>query len=77
MTQWQPQPKLMMQKNPSQHILLYQGFTELINDAQIIEGEAVVKISWHPSPNINFKFIKATYLFQVKNHSNANLFRQT
>ncbi|MEO0838409.1 MAG: hypothetical protein AAF063_05835 [Cyanobacteria bacterium J06643_5] len=57
MTQWQPQPKLMMQKNPSQHILLYQGFTELINDAQIIEGEAVVKISWHPSPNINFKFI--------------------
>lgn len=29
----------------------------MINDEQVIEGKIIVKISWYPSPNINFKFI--------------------
>ncbi|WDD36022.1 hypothetical protein PQG02_31980 (plasmid) [Nostoc sp. UHCC 0926] len=56
MAHWQPQPKIITQKIPNQHIFLYQGFAELINDDKIIEGKVFIKISWHPSPNINFKF---------------------
>jgi hypothetical protein len=59
MTQWrwQPKPKIITQKIPNQHIFLYQGFAELINNEQVVEGNAFVKISWHPLPNINFKFV--------------------
>lgn len=57
MTQWQPQPKIIAQKIPNQHVLLHQGFAELINNEQVIEGKAIIKISWHPSPNISIKFV--------------------
>jgi hypothetical protein len=57
MARWRPTPKLILQKFPNQHIFLYQGFAELINSEQIIEGKVIVKISWYPSPNINCKFV--------------------
>lgn len=57
MTQWQPKPKIINQKIPNQHVFLYQGFAELINNEQVVEGKVFIKISWHPSPNINFKFV--------------------
>lgn len=57
MSQWHPKPKIITQKIPNQHVFLYQGFAELINNEQVVEGKVFVKISWHPSPNINFKFV--------------------
>ncbi|WP_009630948.1 hypothetical protein [Synechocystis sp. PCC 7509] len=57
MIEWQPEPKRITQKIPNQHVFLYQGFAELINNEQVIEGKVFVKIDWHPFPNINFKFL--------------------
>lgn len=57
MIEWQPKPKIIAQKIPNQHIFLYQGFAELINSEQVVKSKVFIKTSWHPSPNINFKFI--------------------
>lgn len=57
MAYWQPKPKIIRQRFPNQHISLYRGFAELINDNQIIEGKVFINISWYPSPNINCRFI--------------------
>lgn len=57
MARWQPKPKIITQKIPNQHVFLYQGFAEIINNKEVVEGKVFVKISWHPSPNINFKFV--------------------
>jgi hypothetical protein len=52
-----PIPKICLQKIPSQHIFLYQGFLELIDGDKIIEGKGNVRLTWHPSPRISIKFI--------------------
>lgn len=52
-----PIPKICLQKIPSQHIFLYQGFLELINGDKIIEGRGNVRLTWHPSPRISIKFL--------------------
>jgi hypothetical protein len=52
-----PIPKICIQKTPSQHIFLYQGFLELIDGDKIIEGRGNVRLTWHPEPRISIKFI--------------------
>jgi hypothetical protein len=52
-----PFPKTCIQKIPSQHIFLYQGFLELIDGDKIIEGRGNVRLTWHPSPRISIKFL--------------------
>ncbi len=44
MIEWQPEPKIITQKIPNQHVFLYQGFAELINNEQVVEGKVFVKI---------------------------------
>lgn len=55
-SEWQPKPKIINQRKPNQHIILYNGVAELITDRKVIEGRAIIVISWHPCPNVNFKF---------------------
>lgn len=52
-----PIPKVIHQKFPSQVIILYRGFTELINKKSIIEGKSIIQITWYPFPRITIKFI--------------------
>ncbi|AFZ15580.1 hypothetical protein Cri9333_4811 (plasmid) [Crinalium epipsammum PCC 9333] len=54
---WKPEPKTILQKFPNQHIMLYQGFTEILDKDNTIEGKGFVKLSWYPSPRITFKFV--------------------
>lgn len=56
MAQWQPQPKIIKQKFPNQNVLLYQGFSELADKENIIEGTISVQISWYPFPRIIIEF---------------------
>lgn len=57
MVRWQPQPKIRKQKLPSQPIILYRGFSELITLDNVIEGKSIVQTSWYPFPRITIKFI--------------------
>jgi hypothetical protein len=52
-----PIPKICLQKIPSQHVFLYQGFLELLDGDKIIEGKGSVRLTWHPEPRISIKFI--------------------
>jgi len=54
---WQPVPKIIHQKQLNQHIILYRGSADLINDKSTIRGKVIIKISWHPYPNVNFQFV--------------------
>jgi len=56
MAQWQPQPQIIRQKFPNQNVLLYQGFSELADKENIIEGTSSVQISWYPFPRIIIEF---------------------
>ncbi|CAD5985178.1 hypothetical protein [Planktothrix agardhii] len=53
----QPEPKLIPQELPNQPVILYEGFAELCNQNQIVEGNGFVKLTWHPYPRISFKFV--------------------
>ncbi|WP_330203570.1 hypothetical protein [Cyanobacterium sp. Dongsha4] len=57
MTIWKPEPKIIRQTLPNQPIILYRGFTELIDRENIIEGKSWVQISWYPYPTITVKFV--------------------
>ncbi|MEG3440045.1 hypothetical protein V0288_23150 [Pannus brasiliensis CCIBt3594] len=57
MTIWQPNPKIIQHQSPNQVIILYRGFSELINGDQVIEGKSYIQISWYPHPTITVKFI--------------------
>lgn len=54
---WQPVPKIIHQKRLNQHIILYRGSADLINDKFTVRGKVIIKISWHPYPNVNFQFV--------------------
>ncbi|MDY7005729.1 MAG: hypothetical protein SWX82_17835 [Cyanobacteriota bacterium] len=54
---WQPEPKLLEQKFPSQPVLLYDNSAELTDGKNTIPGEALIQISWYPFPHISFKFV--------------------
>lgn len=56
MAQWQPRPKIIQQVSPNQPILLYQGFSEIIDGKNVIEGKSAVKISWYPFPRVTVDF---------------------
>ncbi len=49
--------QLISQELPNQPVILYQGFAELCNQSQIVEGNGFVKLTWHPYPRITFKFV--------------------
>ncbi|NEQ77649.1 MAG: hypothetical protein F6K23_34330 [Okeania sp. SIO2C9] len=52
----QPKPKLLEQEFPSQPIPLYDDSAELTDGKNTIRGQALIQISWYPSPYISVKF---------------------
>lgn len=55
-SQFLPEPKLYRAKYPNQQILLYKGFSEIIQGEDVIEGNATVLFAWFPYPHAKFEF---------------------
>lgn len=55
-----PQPKLYRAKSPNQSILLYEGFAEIIQNNDVVEGNVTVFFEWFPQPHPKFKFAHFT-----------------
>lgn len=51
-----PKPKLYRAKYPNQPILLYKGFSEIIQGEDVVEGNATVLFWWFPHPHVKFEF---------------------
>ena len=52
-----PQPKLYRTEYPNQPQLLHKGFAEiLLNEEDVIEGNALVLLDWFPHPYTRFEF---------------------
>jgi len=54
--QFLPKPKLYRAKYPNQPILLYKGFSEIIQGKDVVEGNATVLFAWFPYPHAKFEF---------------------
>jgi hypothetical protein len=52
-------PKLYEGHQPNEPILLYEGAAEIVQESNVIEGEATVKFAWFPAPHTKFEFIYA------------------
>jgi len=55
-----PEPKLYRAKYPNQPILLYKGFSEIIQGEDVVEGNATVLFAWFPYPHAKFEFTHFT-----------------
>lgn len=51
-----PKPKLYRAKHPNQPILLYKGFSEIVQGEDVVEGNATVLFAWFPYPHAKFEF---------------------
>jgi len=54
--QFLPKLKLYRAKYPNQPILLYKGFSEIIQGKDVVEGNATVLFAWFPYPHAKFEF---------------------